>query len=102
MVLDKSLEQHASMCVDNTETLQEAKSLGKELDDDIDEETYERLINAMEPQVAGPGVPAVLAKSNKMWQGRFEELVQFRKQFKHAHTSVYLNNVSIISIFNWL
>ncbi|RZJ51773.1 MAG: DEAD/DEAH box helicase [Flavobacterium sp.] len=36
IVLDKSLEQHASMCVDNTETLQEAKSLGKELDDDID------------------------------------------------------------------
>ncbi|CAA9202985.1 hypothetical protein FLA105534_04366 [Flavobacterium bizetiae] len=36
VVLDKSLEQHASMCVDNTETLQEAKSLGKELDDDID------------------------------------------------------------------
>jgi len=67
-------------------------SIAQELDDDIDEETYERLINAMEPQVAGPGVPAVLAKSNKMWQGRFEELVQFRKQFKHAHTSVYLNN----------
>ncbi|MFH6959996.1 DEAD/DEAH box helicase [Flavobacterium aquidurense] len=36
VVLDKSLEQHAAMCVDNTETLQEAKSLGKELDDDID------------------------------------------------------------------
>ncbi|KFF04593.1 DEAD/DEAH box helicase [Flavobacterium reichenbachii] len=36
IVLDKSLEQHASMCVDNTETLQEAKSLGKELDDDIE------------------------------------------------------------------
>ncbi|MFW0735827.1 MULTISPECIES: DEAD/DEAH box helicase [unclassified Flavobacterium] len=36
VVLDKSLEQHASMCVDNTETLQEAKSLGRELDDDID------------------------------------------------------------------
>ncbi|MET0944449.1 DEAD/DEAH box helicase [Flavobacterium sp. LAR06] len=36
VVLDKSLEQHASMCVDNTETLQEAKSLGKELDDDIE------------------------------------------------------------------
>ncbi|MCC9065151.1 MULTISPECIES: DEAD/DEAH box helicase [Flavobacterium] len=36
VVLDKSLEQHAAMCVDNTETLQEAKSLGRELDDDID------------------------------------------------------------------
>lgn len=36
VVLEKSLEQHAAMCVDNTETLQEAKSLGKELDDDID------------------------------------------------------------------
>ena len=36
VVLDKSLEQHAAMCVDNTETLQEAKSLSKELDDDID------------------------------------------------------------------
>jgi len=36
VVLDKSLEQHAAMCVDNTVTLQEAKSLGRELDDDID------------------------------------------------------------------
>ncbi|MCI9846530.1 DEAD/DEAH box helicase [Flavobacterium pectinovorum] len=36
IVLDKSLEQHAAMCVDNTETLQEAKALGKELDDDIE------------------------------------------------------------------
>lgn len=36
VVLDKSLEQHSSMCVDNTETLQEAKSLAKELDDDIE------------------------------------------------------------------
>ncbi len=36
VVLDKSLEQHAAMCVDNTETLQEAKSLAKELDDDIE------------------------------------------------------------------
>ncbi|WPO78033.1 DEAD/DEAH box helicase [Flavobacterium sp. KACC 22761] len=36
IVLDKSLEQHASMCVDNTETLQEAKLLAKELDDDIE------------------------------------------------------------------
>nr|WP_315222777.1 DEAD/DEAH box helicase [uncultured Flavobacterium sp.] len=36
VVLDKSLEQHAAMCVDNSETLQEAKALGKELDDDIE------------------------------------------------------------------
>jgi superfamily II DNA or RNA helicase len=36
IVLDKSLEQHAAMCVDNTETLQEAKMLAKELDDDIE------------------------------------------------------------------
>ncbi|MEL1254634.1 DEAD/DEAH box helicase [Flavobacterium sp. DGU38] len=36
IVLDKSLEQHSAMCVDNTETLQEAKALGKELDDDIE------------------------------------------------------------------
>jgi len=36
IVLDKSLEQHAAMCVDNTETLQEAKALSKELDDDIE------------------------------------------------------------------
>ncbi|WP_163400870.1 DEAD/DEAH box helicase [Flavobacterium fluviatile] len=36
IVLDKSLDQHAAMCVDNTETLQEAKALAKELDDDIE------------------------------------------------------------------
>jgi superfamily II DNA or RNA helicase len=36
VVLDKSLEQHSSMCVDNTETLQEAKSLARELDEDIE------------------------------------------------------------------
>ncbi|PXY47235.1 DEAD/DEAH box helicase [Flavobacterium hydrophilum] len=36
IVLDKSLEQHSAMCVDNTETLQEAKALAKELDDDIE------------------------------------------------------------------
>jgi superfamily II DNA or RNA helicase len=35
VVLDKSLEQHAAMCVDNTETLIEAKNLSKELHDDI-------------------------------------------------------------------
>ncbi|HTG66247.1 MAG TPA: DEAD/DEAH box helicase [Flavobacterium sp.] len=36
VVFDKSLDQHATMCVYNTETLQEAKLLSKELDDDID------------------------------------------------------------------
>jgi superfamily II DNA or RNA helicase len=36
VVLDKSLEQHSSMCVDNTETLQQAKSLSRQLDDDIE------------------------------------------------------------------
>jgi superfamily II DNA or RNA helicase len=37
VVLDKSLDQHAGMCVDNTETLQEAKMLAKELEDDIED-----------------------------------------------------------------
>ena len=36
VVLDKSLDQHAIMCVYNTETLQEAKLLSKELDDGIE------------------------------------------------------------------
>ena len=36
IVLEKSLEQHAAMCVDNTETLQEAKNLMKELAADIE------------------------------------------------------------------
>lgn len=36
VVLEKSMEQHAAMCVDNTETLQEAKSLAKELQPDIE------------------------------------------------------------------
>lgn len=36
VVLEKSLEQHAAMCVDNTETLQEAKSLSRELEADIE------------------------------------------------------------------
>ncbi len=36
VVLEKSLDQHSTMCVYNTETLQEAKALAKELDDDID------------------------------------------------------------------
>jgi superfamily II DNA or RNA helicase len=36
IVLEKSMEQHAAMCVDNTETLQEAKGLAKELQADIE------------------------------------------------------------------
>lgn len=36
VVIDKSLDQHAAMCVDNTETLPEAKGLSKELEDDIE------------------------------------------------------------------
>jgi superfamily II DNA or RNA helicase len=35
-VLEKSLEQHAAMCVDNTEELIEAKNLSKELSEDIE------------------------------------------------------------------
>jgi len=36
VVLDKSLEQHAAMCVDNSEELQQAKALSKELEPDIE------------------------------------------------------------------
>lgn len=36
IVIEKSLEQHAAMCVDNTEELYEAKQLAKELSDDIE------------------------------------------------------------------
>jgi superfamily II DNA or RNA helicase len=36
VVVEKSLEQHASMCVDNAEDLYEAKQLAKELHDDIE------------------------------------------------------------------
>ena len=36
VVLDKSLEQHAGMCLENSENLQEAKLLAKELQDDIE------------------------------------------------------------------
>lgn len=36
VVLDKMIEQHASMCVDNAETIVEAKSLMRELHDDIE------------------------------------------------------------------
>lgn len=35
-VFDKSLDQHASMCVDNTETLFEAKLLARELEGDLE------------------------------------------------------------------
>lgn len=36
VVLDKSMDQHAAMCVDNTEELNEARNLMKELGDDIE------------------------------------------------------------------
>jgi superfamily II DNA or RNA helicase len=36
VVIEKSIDRHASMCVDNTETLSEAKLLAKELADDIE------------------------------------------------------------------
>lgn len=36
VVVEKSIEQHASMCVDNSENLIEAKSLAKELSEDIE------------------------------------------------------------------
>ena len=36
VVVEKSLEQHASMCVDNAEDLYKAKQLAKELQDDIE------------------------------------------------------------------
>jgi len=36
VVLEKSLEQHANMCVDNAEELYDAKLLAKELQDDIE------------------------------------------------------------------
>ncbi|SDK21057.1 DEAD/DEAH box helicase [Flavobacterium noncentrifugens] len=36
IVLEKSLDQHASMCVDNTEELYDAKILARELQDDIE------------------------------------------------------------------
>jgi len=36
VVMEKSLDQHAAMCVDNTEELYDAKQLAKELQDDIE------------------------------------------------------------------
>ena len=36
VVLEKSLEQHSAMCVDNTDDLQAAKTLSRELEEDID------------------------------------------------------------------
>lgn len=36
IVIERSLEQHASMCVENATTLSEAKALAKELENDID------------------------------------------------------------------
>ena len=35
-VIEKSLEQHATMCVENTEELIDARKLSKELNDDIE------------------------------------------------------------------
>lgn len=35
-IIEKSLDQHAAMCVDNSEDLSEAKKLAKELNDDIE------------------------------------------------------------------
>jgi hypothetical protein len=36
IVIEKSVEQHASMCVDNSNDLTEAKLLAKELSEDIE------------------------------------------------------------------
>lgn len=36
VVIDKSIEQHAEMCVDNSDSLTEAKNLAKHLSDDIE------------------------------------------------------------------
>ncbi len=36
VVLEKSLEQHAAMCVDNADNIQQAKSLARELEPDIE------------------------------------------------------------------
>ena len=36
VVLEKSLEQHAAMCIDNTEEIYDAKQLAKELHDDVE------------------------------------------------------------------
>jgi superfamily II DNA or RNA helicase len=35
VVFEKSLEQHATMCIENSQNLQQAKQLAKELDEDI-------------------------------------------------------------------
>jgi hypothetical protein len=35
-IIEKSLEQHAKMCVENSDDLSEAKKLSKELNDDIE------------------------------------------------------------------
>ncbi|MFT7351986.1 MAG: superfamily II DNA or RNA helicase [Flavobacterium sp.] len=36
IIIENSLEQHSSMCVDNSEDLKEAKNLARELNDDIE------------------------------------------------------------------
>jgi hypothetical protein len=35
-IIEKSLEQHATMCVENTDELSDARKLAKELNDDIE------------------------------------------------------------------
>lgn len=47
VVLEKSIEQHATMCVENSEELVEAKALGKELSDDIESrvKTYSKCLS---------------------------------------------------------
>ncbi len=46
VVFEKSLEQHASMCVDNSEDLYEAKVLAKELNEDI-QSRMKRYVNCL-------------------------------------------------------
>jgi superfamily II DNA or RNA helicase len=46
VVFDKSLEHHASMCVDNSRTVQEAKMLAKELESDV-EWRMKRYVNCL-------------------------------------------------------
>src|SRR6478609_2559957 len=47
VVLEKSIEQHATMCVQNSEELVDAKALGKELSDDIESrvKTYSKCLS---------------------------------------------------------
>jgi hypothetical protein len=65
--------------------------------DNIDDETYDRLLKMKEPLEAGPGVSKLDAIANKMWQVRFEELVEFRKRFKHCMVPTEDKSVSFMS-----